>query len=151
MISQFQRRPWSIHAYALVALAVGLDAYIGALLDLGGWELAFEDMTADIAPRFAWTRDWTIVALSARFTIVCIPVAAIWIWGARFARTLVTLFTFFLLVGLIRTLAQGTPPLETEAVIKTLFLGLACALLFTPSAGRWLKPVEQEPVTRTFE
>ena len=38
-----------------------------------------------------------------------------------------------------------------EAVIKTLFLGLACALLFTPSAGRWLKPVEQEPVTRTFE
>ena len=146
-----QRRPWSIHAYAAIALAVGLDAYVGALLDLSGWELFFEDRIADIAPRFAWTRDWTIVALSARFSIVCIPVAAIWIWGARFARTLVTVFTFLLLASFIRTLALDSALLEAESALKTLALGAACAALFTPSAERWLKPEEEETATKAFE
>lgn len=155
MLSHLQRRPWSIHAYAAIALTVGLEAYVGALLNLRGWELFFEDMTADMiadmAPRFAWTRDWTIVALSARFSIVCIPVAAIWIWGARFARTLVTVFTFLLLASFLRTLALDSAALEAEAAFKTLALGAACPVLFTPSAERWLNPEEEEPVTTAFE
>ena len=140
-------RPWPIHAYALVALGVGLDGYIGALHDLRGWELTFED----IVPQFAWNADMAIVALSARFTIVCIPVAAIWICGARIARTLVTLFTVLLIAGFIRVLADGTAPVDALAIIKTLALGIACALLFTPPASRWLQPKKEKPVAEVFE
>lgn len=147
MITALQERPWPIHAYALIALGVGLDGYVGALYDLTGWELAF----ADMVPQFAWNRDWTIVTLSARFSIVCIPVAAIWIWGARLARTLVTLFTFLLAAGLIRTLAQDLGAIDLEGISKSGALVLACGLLFTPSAERWLQPKKEKPVAEVFE
>lgn len=147
MIDVIRRRPGSIHAYALIALAVGLDGYIGALHSLMDWELTF----AQALPQLPWSRDWTIVALSARFSIVCIPVAAIWFWGARLARILVTLFTVLLMAGFIQALAQGGQPMEVMDIAKTLALGLACALLFTPSANRWLQPGQERPVAEVFE
>ncbi|MEO1647234.1 MAG: hypothetical protein AAFR32_00270 [Pseudomonadota bacterium] len=147
MIAALQQRPWPIHAYAVIALAVGLEGYIGALFDLSSWELVFEDTL----PHFAWNRDWTIVTLSARFTVVCIPVAAIWIWGARFARTLFTLFTFILGAGLIRTLAEGTAEVAAWDMAKIAALIFACALLFTPSANRWLTPLKEPGDAEVFE
>ncbi|MEM7701323.1 MAG: hypothetical protein AAF251_05245 [Pseudomonadota bacterium] len=147
MIGAIQRRPCSIHAYALIVLAVGLDGYIGALYSLLDWEVTF----AEAVPQFRWNRDWTIVALSARLTIICIPVVAIWFWGARFARMLVTLFTVLLLASFIRAIAQSELPMETMDITKTVALGLACALLFTPSANRWLGPRTPEPVSDVFE
>ena len=91
------------------------------------------------------------MTLSARFSIVCIPVAAIWIWGARFARTLFTVFTFILGVGLIRTLAEGTATLEAWNIAKIVALLVACALLFTPSANRWLTPPQEPRDAEVFE
>ena len=91
------------------------------------------------------------MTLSARLTIICIPVAAIWVWGARFARTLVTLFTFILLASFVRVIAEGSTPLDALNTAKTLALGAACALLFTPSASRWLEPKEEAAVADVFE
>ena len=147
MIAELQRRPWSIHTYALIVLAIGLESYIGALHDLLGWEVTF----AERIPQFPWNQDWTIVALSARFTITCIPVAMIWVWRIRFARTLVTLFTVLLLIALIRVIAEGSTPLDALSIAKTLALGTACALLFTRSASRWLEPKEEAAVAEVFE
>lgn len=147
MIAEWQRRPFSIHVYALIVLAIGIDSYIGALHDLLGWEVTL----AERLPQFPWNQDWTIVALSARLTITCIPVAMIWIWRVRFARTLVTLFTVLLLIGFIRALASGTVPMEPMDFAKTLALALACALLFTRSASGWLQPKKEGPIEKVFE
>lgn len=147
MIAEWQRRPWPIHAYALIVLAIGLDSYIGALRDLLGWEVTF----AERLPQIPWNRDLTIVTLSARFTITCIPVAMIWIWRVQFARTLVTLFTVLLLIGFVRALASGAVPMTTLDIVKTLALALACALLFTRSASAWLQFDKERPVEEVFE
>ena len=147
MLAEWRRRPWPIHLYAFITLAIGVFGYVSALRDLSAWELAFEDM----APYFAWNSDMAIVALSARLTIVCIPVAAIWVWGARLARTLVTIFTVFLLMGFIRLMGEGTAEIDPIDAATTLALGCAWALLFTPSASRWLQPKKEKPVAEMFE
>lgn len=147
MIEQLKARPWSIHAFAILLLTVGLHALIGGLTNLDEWLLVFEGM----APEFPWSRDWTIVAHCARFSIVCIPVAVVWIWGRRFARTLVTFFTVLTLIALIWALADGTAPIDADGIVKTALIALACALLFTPSASCWLEPAKEADDAEAFD
>lgn len=147
MIEQLRARPWSIHAFAILLLGVGLHALIGGLTNLEDWLMVFEEML----PQFPWDRDWTIIAHSARFSIVCIPVAMVWIWGRRFARTLVTLFTVLTVIALIRALAGSPDVVDAEGVAKTALIALACALLFTPSAKRWLEPAKEASDVETFD
>lgn len=75
-------RPLTIHAFALIMLAIGLDGLIEGLGSIEDW---VAQMTRDY-PDFAWDEDAVIVLLSARFTIVCIPIAAIWVFANPFAR-----------------------------------------------------------------
>ncbi|MDJ0978545.1 MAG: hypothetical protein QNI87_08405 [Erythrobacter sp.] len=147
MIERIRARPWSIHAFAVLILAVGLHTLITSLAHLDDWLFDF----ANALPQLPWNRDWVIVALSARFTIVCIPVAAIWIWRAGFARTLVTLFTFLACASLIRVLAEGSDPPDAMGVAKTLIIAGANALLFTPSANQWLRRDEAPSGVEAFE
>lgn len=136
MISAIGKRPWSIHGFAILFLGVGLWALIGGLGNIDGWL----DQYREIAPQLPWDREWVIVALSARFSIVCIPVIAIWIYKGVVARVLVSVFTLIPLMGIIRLLGEGLDALGWEGAIGGALLVLGCALLYTPSARMWFEP-----------
>lgn len=136
MIESIRARPWPIHAFAAILLGIGLQALIGGLANIEGWLVQYETL----APDFPWDRDWVIVVLSARFTIVCIPVIAIWGFRSLAARILICLFTFFPMAGLVRNLSGDLTFDDAEPVVATLLMIVACALLFLPSAQRWFSP-----------
>lgn len=122
-----------MHLFAALFLSTGVAALIAGLSDITASRAQF----AAIAPWFGWNRDWVIVALSARFTIVCIPVIAIWAFASGVARWLITGFTG---LAILRTIAELSDSAAGPGmIIEPIMLGLACALLFAPSARRWLK------------
>ncbi len=78
-------RPLAIRIFAAAFLAAALLRLVRGLGDLALSQMVF----AVHAPWLAWNRDWTIVALSAEFTIALIPLAWIYLFAAPFARWLV--------------------------------------------------------------
>ncbi|WP_086737879.1 hypothetical protein [Erythrobacter colymbi] len=117
-------RPLAIRVFAAAFLAAALLRLLRGLYDL---PLA-ETVYALHLPWFAWNRDWTIVALSAEFTIALIPLAWITLFAAPFARWLVLGF------GALR-LAFLDPSALTGAVL----VAIAMASLLTPQAARWFR------------
>jgi hypothetical protein len=115
-------RPLAIRVFAAAFLAAALLRLVRGLYDL---PLA-ETVYALHVPWVAWNRDWTIVALSAEFTIALIPLAWITLFAAPFARWLVLVF------GALR-LALFDPAALTGAVL----VAIAMASLLTPQAARW--------------
>ena len=140
-MAYIRKRPWSINGFALLFLGVGLWALIGGLNNIEGWL----DQYRELVPQLPWNRDWVIVALSARFSIVCIPVIAIWGFQSVVARVLVSLFTLIPIIGIIRQMGQGLDALGWEGAIGGGSLVLGCALLYTPSASRWFEPAPPAP------
>jgi hypothetical protein len=131
-------RPLAIRVFAAAFLAAALLRLVRGLSDLA----LSETILAVHLPWFAWDRDWTIVALSAEFTIALIPLAWIYLFAARFARWLVLGF------GAIR-LALLDPAALTGAVL----VAMAMASLLTPQAARWFarKPEPEEDGPAVFE
>lgn len=117
-------RPLAIRVFAAAFLAAALLRLLRGLYDL---PLA-ETVYALHLPWVAWNRDWTIVALSAEFTIALIPLAWITLFAAPFARWLVLGF------GALR-LAFLDPAALTGAVL----VAIAMASLLTPQAARWFR------------
>ena len=78
-------RPLAIRVFAAAFLAAALLRLVRGLNDLA----LSETILAVNVPWFAWDRDWTIVALSAEFTIALIPLTWIYLFAAPFARWLV--------------------------------------------------------------
>ncbi|MFM7349141.1 MAG: hypothetical protein ACKO01_06585 [Erythrobacter sp.] len=115
-------RPLAIRVFAAAFLAAAVLRLVRGLSDLPLAELAY----AGHAPWLAWNRDWTIVALSAEFTIALIPLAWIYLFAAPFARWLV------LGLGLVR-LAMFDGSALTGACLAV----VAMASLLTPAASRW--------------
>lgn len=115
-------RPLAIRVFAAAFLAAALLRLVRGLGDLPLAETAY----ALHWPWFAWNRDWTIVALSAEFTIALIPLVWIYLFAAPFARWLVLCF------GALR-LALLDPSALTGAVL----VAVAMASLLTPQAARW--------------
>lgn len=120
------RPPWSIRAFAILFVAQGLITFAAALADLpraqAGWAATFPDLTV--------TRDFAIVASSARLSIVLIPVALACWRRARLVRWLVPAMVALRLV-LVR---PDMPPAEWLTLALAVVAG---ACLFTPGAGRW--------------
>ena len=75
-------RPLSIWGACLCFLVAGLWALVAGLGDLADAQTRYAAAFPDIAR----TRDWTIVALSAEFTIALIPILWIFFVARRFAR-----------------------------------------------------------------
>lgn len=130
-------RPLAIRVFAAAFLAAAVLRLVRGLSDLALSETIF----AVNVPWFAWDRDWTIVALSAEFTIALIPLAWIYLFAAPFARWLVLGF------GALR-LAM----LDPAALVGPLLIAIAMASLLTPQAARWFaREPEEEDGPAVFE
>ena len=124
-------RPWSVSLFA------------GVLLAAASWNLI-----ADLQPALAHPVEAERIAkvskASARFCILAIPAAAIWLLGSRIARWFVTLaaigFATFKVAGAIRF---GLPDGEAAGrLLAGLALNASTVLLFTPAASNWFKAGE---------
>lgn len=122
-------RPLAIRVFAAAFLAAALLRLVRGLADL---PLA-ETVLAVHVPWFAWDRDWTIVALSAEFTIALIPLVWIYLFAAPFARWLVLGF------GALRLAF-----LDPAALTGPVLVAIAMANLLTPQAARWFARMPQE-------
>jgi hypothetical protein len=124
-------RPLAIRVFAAAFLAAALLRLVRGLNDLALSETVY----AVNVPWFAWDRDWTIIALSAEFTIALIPLAWIYLFAAPFARWLVLGF------GALRLAL-----LDPTALVGPLLIAVAMASLLTLQAGRWFsrEPKEED-------
>lgn len=124
-------RPLAIRVFAAAFLAAALLRLVRGLNDLALSETVY----AVNIPWFAWDRDWTIIALSAEFTIALIPLMWIYLFAARFARWLVLAF------GALRLML-----LDPAALTGPLLIAIAMASLLTPQAARWFarEPKEED-------
>lgn len=130
-------RPLAIRVFAAAFLAAALLRLVRGLSDL---PLA-ETVYAVNVPWFVWNRDWTIVALSAEFTIALIPLAWIYLFAAPFARWLVLGF------GAVRLAL-----LDPAALVGPLLIAVAMASLLTAQANRWFaRTPEEEDGPAIFE
>lgn len=130
-------RPLAIRVFAAAFLAAALLRLARGLSDL---PLA-ETFYAVNVPWFVWNRDWTIVALSAEFTIALIPLAWIYLFAAPFARWLVLGF------GAVRLAL-----LDPAALVGPLLIAVAMASLLTAQANRWFaRTPEEEDGPAIFE
>lgn len=130
------RRPRSIQLFAVSFLGAAIYAF---LLGLGDLELK----QAAYAATFTWdgwSRDWTIVTLSALLSIALIPVALIYVFANRIARWLVTVFTLIELAnlpGMIATFQTAGDAVRWNYFAQPLLLTLALVFLFLPQSNRW--------------
>lgn len=130
-------RPLAIRVFAAAFLAAAVLRLVRGLDDLA----LSETILAVNVPGFAWDRDWTIVALSAEFTIALIPLAWIYLFAAPFARWLVLGF------GALRLAL-----LDPAALVGPLLIAIAMASLLTPQASRWFaRQPEEEDSPAVFE
>lgn len=130
-------RPLAIRVFAAAFLAAALLRLVRGLNDL----TVAETVYAANVPWFAWNRDWTIVALSAEFTIALIPLAWIYLFAAPFARWLVLGF------GAVRLAL-----LDPSALVGPLLIAIAMASLLTAQANRWFaRAPEEEDGPAIFE
>lgn len=131
-------RPLAIRVFAAAFLAAAVLRLVRGLSDLRLTETVY----AAHVPWWPWDRDWTIVALSAEFTIALIPLAWIYLFAAPFARWLVIGF------GAVR-LAMFDP----DALTGALLAAVAMACLLTPQGARWFarEPDEEEDGPAVFE
>ena len=123
------QRPLAIRIFAAAFLAAALLRLARGLADLP----LTEAIIAVHAPWFAWNHDWTIIALSAEFTIALIPLVWIYLFAARFARWLVLVF------GALRLAF-----LDPTALAGTLLMAVAMASLLTAQANRWFAGRSEE-------
>lgn len=119
-------RPWSIWIFAIMLIGAGLWNFVPQL-----W-LALDE--ADRGYRIA-----LVSVLSAQFSIVVIPVIAIWALASRVAKWLFTVLSISSFAWLFYT--SLTSDFALEAIIWTLGIGAlthgAIILLFLPSARTW--------------
>lgn len=119
-------RPWSIHLFAIILIGAGLWNFIPQL----GHALKEADQSYRIA---------LVSVLSAQFSIVAIPVIAIWAFASRVAKWLFTVisigsFGWFLYATLSSDF--GLEHSIWTVALSSLTHG-AIILLFLPSANRW--------------
>ncbi|MBA4051011.1 MAG: hypothetical protein C0472_03845 [Erythrobacter sp.] len=131
-------RPLAIRVFAAAFLAAALLRLVRGLGDLAASQADF----AAHAPWASWNRDWTIVTLSAEFTIALIPLVWIYLFAAPFARWLVLGF------GALRLAF-----LDPAALVGAVLVAVAMASLLTPGAARWFdrKAAEEEDGPAVFE
>jgi hypothetical protein len=130
-------RPWPINTFAAILLFWGLWGLLTALSDLASVELPLQIGT----PGSKQEEDAKIIFLSANFTIVLIPVIAVWGLGSRFARIVVTVFTIMSWGAVFAQLwALLSPdPFEPILFAKHASIVVAILMLFRPHADQWLR------------
>jgi hypothetical protein len=138
-------RPWTIHAFAIGFVLLAL---IDLIIALSSIEEELAILQLDI-PSIAWNTDLVIVYHSALFSIVLIPVAAIWVFASRIARSIVSVMSLLILIQLSAAIYLttrdgwiGLYPLLGPSLV------LSCvAILFLPTSNRWLRQEDVNPET----
>ena len=130
------RPPVVIAAFAICFLGAATLDLVDGLLDLSNAQRRYELLY----PHIGWTRDWTIVALSAIFTIACIPVALIVIGRSRIARYLALAASGYAAIAFTQWAIPAW--MESKSVspifgMRGLLMASAFAFLAAPSASRW--------------
>lgn len=137
-------RPWSIWSFAVILTLYGLFNLVSGLTYLSEQEQLLRNQF----PRIGWNADWVIVWVSAQFTIVLIPIIAIWVFASRFARIIVTVMALVSLPWLAsyaRTYSlYGV--VDWIGLMQASLVVMPAGLLFLPSASKWLR---QEAVDDT--
>lgn len=128
-------RPWSIRLFAFIICALGLSDLIIGLSDI---DTQIAALTYDL-PSIPWSRDLAIVWISALFTIVLIPVAAIWFRASKIARALVTIAAIPSLVAVLAFahLAITSNEYGWLVLFNAVMILVAVASLYTNSASTW--------------
>ncbi len=129
-------RPWPIRLFAVLFLAAALIRLVAGLIDP-------TPMIADLVRWFPGqiiTWDMAIVALSAEFTIACIPVALVWLRGVRIARVLVGVMAGVRVITFDPAPRMAGVPVDQLALLLSV---AAAVLLFTPQANRWFTPKDR--------
>ena len=116
-------RPWGVHIFAIFLLANGFWTLWTALPDFDLWEGSENE----------------VVGAFTIFTIVLIPVIAIWGFGSRLARALAAIFVApSLIIASLEIWAALSPDSFNPARLAISVASLvAIALLFHPSAREW--------------
>lgn len=147
MTAIIRKRPWAVHAFAIGIGGFAIYNLVSGLRSIEAWVLELQMNF----PEIAWDRDSVIVALSARFTIVMIPVVAIWGFGSRLARLLVSAMVLLSLPGsAFQTYDRLHLGFEVwgQTVLFTIIAIALTAMLFAPSARHWFsKEPGIEPAT----
>ena len=128
-------RPWSIRTYCGLNFASGAFELIKGLLELDEWV----HLLAESMPFGTWTQDDAIVLNASLFTIVLIPLVAIWFFASKIARALVTAFNMLIAAMFVST-AFKEPSFLTEEWLHTVYAIIMIAivgLLYLPSANQW--------------
>jgi len=129
-------RPREVHIFALIFIAVGLWNLLQALTDID----SARAMLSSFLDREV-SRDEAIILVSARFTIVLIPVAAIWLFASRIARIVVTVMAIaasWQLLGQFAALQSGLG--FDRFVVASILAGLlGAAYLYTAPSRHWFK------------
>ena len=131
-------RPWAVSAFALLFLSSALHTYI---VGLSAIELK-QNAYALLIAWEGWNRDWTIVALSAIFSIAFIPVLWIWIFASRIAFWLVTVFAALKLADVLNMIAAYQSvggAVSWRYFLEPALTGAALICVWLPSSRAWLK------------
>ncbi|MFU7527026.1 hypothetical protein [Qipengyuania sp. ASV99] len=139
-------RPWPIHLFAALLLSSGLAQLISGLSRVGDYNFGgFNPITGE------WlSDDALIVMLSAEFTIVCIPIVAIWLFRSRIARWLITIFVLWGAITWLMHLNARHLDLLLQLNSQYIFsitvrviTWLAVLLLFLPQSARWFAQLKE--------
>jgi hypothetical protein len=136
-------RPWSIWAFSILVLAQGLWHLTAEFAELYQWTSMLDTITKQVRAEV----DRTIITASARFTIVCIPVVAVWAFASKIAKWLITITASYLILSKAYSAMSiaksfGLVPYfeyNWDSLITPIALGLASALLFTQPSVLWLQ------------
>ncbi|WP_161782146.1 hypothetical protein [Erythrobacter longus] len=91
-------------------------------------------------PMIEWTRDYVIVANFSLFTIVLIPVMAVWCFASRIARLIMAVMCVLPILALGSALFIGLrdDDLLFGLVVDPALTIFATVILYLPSSSRWL-------------
>ncbi|MDY7096523.1 MAG: hypothetical protein SXU28_00135 [Pseudomonadota bacterium] len=131
-------RPWSIWVFAALFLIAALNRLVLGLASLPVQQEIYQLMI----PWEGWNRDWTIVALSAVFSIAFIPVAWIFLFAASPARILVTCMGAIKLInlpGMVQAASAVGWAVSWHYWLEPALTAAALICLFVPQSNQWFK------------
>ena len=130
-------RPWTIHLFAIGFAALGTVDLLSTLSNL---EVTRENLQFDL-PSIIWTQDMVIVLYSALFSIVLIPVAAVWLFASKIARILVTVMSVFPLLNVVAAVYILSRDGFLSAILVWDSIATLClvALLYFRPSGEWFE------------
>ena len=147
-------RPWSIRAFAVLLLLPGLWHFAAELLELYRWTSRLVTISTENRAEI----DWTIITACARLTIVCIPVAAVYLFASKSAKWLITATASYIcLTKAISLISTASGFRSTDAFLQFLgynwaeyitaiSLALASLVLFTRPSARWFQQQKSNDV-----